>query len=249
MPQFNGKQGGQARSAMPNLRCPRNGKWSNRATDSACIYATECSMHLGRRCRSHHQPGYRPIQWLYLVYSYHAHALSGKTVRVYFGSSLLMKTGTLRARLAVLPLALAAAFPGASFAQPLDAVNLQEVVVTATRSASKYEAVLGDIVVLDKQQIQNSTGRTLSELLMRMAGLQMSSNGGLGKQSNVYIRGTENRHILLLVDGIRYGSSTQGTPNLDTIPLEMIERIEDVDVYDIPLTYCITPTRCITFEK
>ena len=30
---------------------------------------------------------------------------------------------------------------------------------------------------------------------------------------------------------------------------EMIERIEDVDVYDIPLTYCITPTRCINFEK
>ena len=30
---------------------------------------------------------------------------------------------------------------------------------------------------------------------------------------------------------------------------EMIERIEDVDVYDIPLSYCITPTRCITFEK
>jgi 5-formyltetrahydrofolate cyclo-ligase len=30
---------------------------------------------------------------------------------------------------------------------------------------------------------------------------------------------------------------------------ELVERIEDVDVYDIPLTYCITPTKCIAFEK
>ena len=30
---------------------------------------------------------------------------------------------------------------------------------------------------------------------------------------------------------------------------EMIEHIEDVDAYDIPLTYCITPTRCIAFKK
>ena len=28
-PQFNGKQEGQADQAEPNLRCPRNGKWTN----------------------------------------------------------------------------------------------------------------------------------------------------------------------------------------------------------------------------
>jgi len=30
---------------------------------------------------------------------------------------------------------------------------------------------------------------------------------------------------------------------------ELIDRIEDTDVYDIPLHYCITPTTCYTFEK
>lgn len=28
---------------------------------------------------------------------------------------------------------------------------------------------------------------------------------------------------------------------------ELVERIEDVDAYDVPLTYCITPTKCIAF--
>lgn len=30
---------------------------------------------------------------------------------------------------------------------------------------------------------------------------------------------------------------------------DLVDRIEDVDTYDIPLTYCITPTKCFAFEK
>ena len=30
---------------------------------------------------------------------------------------------------------------------------------------------------------------------------------------------------------------------------ELVDRIEDTDVYDIPLHYCITPTKCYAFEK
>jgi hypothetical protein len=32
MPQFNGKQEGSTYSGLPNLRCPRNGKWTRRKT-------------------------------------------------------------------------------------------------------------------------------------------------------------------------------------------------------------------------
>ena len=30
---------------------------------------------------------------------------------------------------------------------------------------------------------------------------------------------------------------------------EFVDRIEDTDVFDIPLHYCITPTKCYAFEK
>lgn len=56
----------------------------------------------------------------------------------------------------------------------------------------------------------------------------MSANGGAGKVSSVFIRGTEARHTILLIDGVRYGSATAGTPSWDNIPVEMIERIEVV---------------------
>lgn len=126
-----------------------------------------------------------------------------------------------RARLALLPLALASAVP--AWAQT---TTLKETVVTATRMETRADELVSDVTVIGREQIEASTARTLAELLARNAGLQMSSNGGLGKQSSIFIRGTESRHTILMVDGVRLGSATAGTPSLDNIPVEMIERIE-----------------------
>lgn len=125
-----------------------------------------------------------------------------------------------RRRLAALPLALAAAVP--AWAQ----TTLRDTVVTATRTETRADELVSDVTVIGRAQIDAAGGRTLAELLARTAGLQMAANGGRGKQSNVFIRGTENRHTLLLVDGVRIGSATAGTPTWDAIPVEMIERIE-----------------------
>lgn len=138
-----------------------------------------------------------------------------------------MKNRILHAPLAVLPLALLAGFgASASHAQSAPQSTLKETVVTATRVETRTDAVLSDVVVIDAEVIQQSAGRSLSEVLSRNAGLQMSSNGGLGKQSGLFIRGTESRHVLLLIDGVRYGSSTAGAAVLDNIPLSAVDRIE-----------------------
>ncbi|HSH91718.1 MAG TPA: TonB-dependent receptor [Ramlibacter sp.] len=120
-----------------------------------------------------------------------------------------------------LSLALAAAFPSA-FSQ----TSLSGVVVTATRNPARADELVSDIKVIDRQAIEASTARSLPELLARVAGVQMSANGGIGKQSAVFVRGGENRHTILLVDGVRIASATAGTPTWESIPVEMIERIE-----------------------
>lgn len=135
-----------------------------------------------------------------------------------------MKIRVSRARLAVLPLALAAAFP--SFSQTAAAAPLKETVVSATRTPTRADELVSDVVVIDRAAIEKSAGRTLPELLARVPGVQFSSNGGLGKNSSVNIRGTEARHTILLIDGVRFGSATTGTPAWDNIPVDMIERIE-----------------------
>ena len=139
---------------------------------------------------------------------------------------LLMNTCVYCARLAVLPLALAAAFP--SFSQTQATSELMETVVSATRTPTRVDELVSDVVVITRAEIEKSAGRTLPEILARVPGLQFSANGGLGKSSSINIRGAEARHTVLLIDGVRYGSATTGTPVWDNLPVDMIERIEIV---------------------
>lgn len=114
----------------------------------------------------------------------------------------------------------------AQLAEASAAKQFQEVVVTASRTPTPIADLVSEVVVIGRDEIEKSAGRTLTELLARSAGVQFSSNGGNGKASSVYIRGTEARHTILLIDGVRYGSATLGTPVWENIPLEAIERIE-----------------------
>jgi len=104
--------------------------------------------------------------------------------------------------------------------------QLAETVVTATRSEARANAVVSDVTVITREQVEQSAGRTLAEVLQQYAGVQIAANGGRGKAGSVFIRGAESRHTLLLVDGVRYGSATLGIPTWNNIPLASIERIE-----------------------
>ncbi len=136
-------------------------------------------------------------------------------------------------RPAALTLAVTAALP--ALAQQVEPVLLtqnartpvlSETVVTANRVATRADELTSEVVVVDREAIERSAGRTLPEVLARTASVQMASNGGRGKTSSIFIRGTESRHTVLLIDGVRYGTATAGTPSWDNIPVEMIERIE-----------------------
>ena len=104
--------------------------------------------------------------------------------------------------------------------------QLPGTVVTASRTAQRADELVSDVVVIDRAEIEKSTGRTLAEILARAPGVQFSANGGLGKNSSVNIRGAEARHTVLLIDGVRFGSATTGSPNWDTLAVDLIERIE-----------------------
>ena len=130
-------------------------------------------------------------------------------------------------RLSLCATAVALAFPTAtSWAQQAPVTTLPAVVVTATRMESRADTLVSDVTVIDAQMIEAQTGRTLTEVISRIAGVQMVANGGRGNASSILIRGAESRHLLLLVDGVRMGSATLGAPSLDNIALDSIERIE-----------------------
>ena len=128
---------------------------------------------------------------------------------------------------ALLASAVAVAFAPAAFAAE-PATDLDGVVVTATRTALTADDTLAAVEVIERAQIERSTARSLPELLRGRAGITLVNQGGLGKLSTLFMRGTESDHVLFLVDGIRVGSPSSGLTSLQDLPLAQIERIEIV---------------------
>lgn len=121
--------------------------------------------------------------------------------------------------------AIAAVFaPSFSFA----ADALDDVIVTATRTAQTADETLVPVTVITREDIERTQAATVAEALRSVPGLFVSSNGGAGKATSVFMRGTESDHVLVLLDGIKIGSATSGTTPFENLPIELIERIEVV---------------------
>ncbi|MBV8208700.1 MAG: TonB-dependent receptor [Burkholderiaceae bacterium] len=119
--------------------------------------------------------------------------------------------------------------PAHAVEPPPDAIALAETVtITGSREPVPLSAALQDITVIDRAAIESYSGASLESLLDEQAGLQLSTNGGLGAVSNVFIRGANSDSTLLLIDGMRYGSASAGGPLFYNLPLELIDHIEIV---------------------
>ncbi|GHA80608.1 TonB-dependent vitamin B12 receptor [Cognatilysobacter bugurensis] len=133
-------------------------------------------------------------------------------------------------RAAAVPSALAVALSALiapAHAAP-DATDLDEVVVTATRTARTQDQTLASVTVIDREQIERLQPLSLPDLLRGLPGISIANNGGPGKATSLFLRGTESDHTLVLIDGLRLGSATTGGASLQDIPVDQIERIEIV---------------------
>ena len=125
--------------------------------------------------------------------------------------------------------ACALSLPAAALAQYSNhATELDEVIVTATRTAITTDAALAPVEVIDRGEIQRSQARSLPDLLRGRAGISLANQGGPGKLTTLFLRGSESDHVLVLVDGVRIGSSTSGLASFQDLPIALIERVEIV---------------------
>jgi len=115
----------------------------------------------------------------------------------------------------------------AQSATPNVKAAFEPIVVTASR-ALQPEPTLRDAIVITREDLEDSGGLSLGEVLERRAGLELRATGGPGQPQGIFMRGAGAANTLVLVDGIRVGSATQGTTAIEAIPLELIERIEIV---------------------
>jgi len=109
-----------------------------------------------------------------------------------------------------------------------DGLAVSPVVVTATRTAHTADESLASVSVVTRADIERMQPESLPALLGRLQGVEFTRNGPRGTATNVFLRGTNSDHVVVLVDGVRWGSATTGTSAFEDLPLDSIERIEVV---------------------
>lgn len=138
-----------------------------------------------------------------------------------------MTTFTSCARLAALPLALAAAFP--SFAQTQATPTLTETVVSATRFSESAASLPLSISVVTAEDIARSGVSTVNEAVMKLLGVPGRLDLSGGNNYVLDLRGfgaTTDSNQVVIVDGLRLNEADMSSTGLAQIPIDSVERIE-----------------------
>ncbi|CAM2870048.1 TonB-dependent receptor [Brevundimonas diminuta] len=108
------------------------------------------------------------------------------------------------------------------------ATAVEDVVVTANRSAQPIERVGASVTVLTQAAIEARQTPAMVELLAQTPGVSFTRNGGVGTSTGVNIRGAESQHTVVLIDGVKLNdpSSTQGGFNFGNLLVGDTARIE-----------------------
>jgi vitamin B12 transporter len=113
-------------------------------------------------------------------------------------------------------------------AASMAADSLDEVVVTATRSAQPVGQALEPVVLIDHSELQDSLATDIGDVLRFHAGLDIGRSGGPGQPLSLFIRGANSDQSIVMIDGIRINAGTSGLAPLPNLTPELFERIEIV---------------------
>jgi vitamin B12 transporter len=101
-----------------------------------------------------------------------------------------------------------------------------ELVVSATRHPKPLSKTAENITVITARDIEDMNAHTVAEVLNRIPGLFVDFNQDFGAISLISIQGSEQRHVLVLLDGIPWNFLSEGHAETNTIPVGIVERIE-----------------------
>nr|WP_301538275.1 TonB-dependent vitamin B12 receptor BtuB [Providencia rettgeri] len=102
-----------------------------------------------------------------------------------------------------------------------------QLVVSANRFEQPISSILAPVTVVTREDIDHWQSNTVIDVLRRLPGVDIAQSGGMGQQSSLFIRGTESRHVLVLIDGVRLNQAgISGSSDMSQIPISLVQRIE-----------------------
>ncbi len=110
-----------------------------------------------------------------------------------------------------------------------EVVTLDPIVVTATRVETPLSQIASSVTVITAAEIEAKQQNQVIDVLRTVPGVNVVRTGSLGGQVSIYLRGTDTRHTLLLIDGIEYrDASSIGGSSFESLSTDNIAQIEIV---------------------
>jgi len=111
----------------------------------------------------------------------------------------------------------------------IDALPTTEITVTAERAPEEAEDTPASVTIIDDQRIERLGDALVSSLLRLTPSVAVATSGTAGSLTEVRIRGAENNHTLLFIDGIRANDPATGNqPRYELLNADLASRIEVV---------------------
>jgi len=111
--------------------------------------------------------------------------------------------------------------------EPRDSVELEPVVVTASRVPLPRDAVVAAVTVVTADELRRRGIRTVAEALRGIAAATVVETGSVGGLTELYLRGGESDYVKVLLDGVPL-NQPGGTLDFANLTIDNVERIEIV---------------------
>ena len=133
----------------------------------------------------------------------------------------------------LLLLYLSLALNAISFAQfedeEMDPVfQMEDFVVTASRFGQSLSELSPSVSAFPKKTIEEGLYLNVRDVLNQIPGLHIAANGGMGKVSSMFTRGSESNHTAILLNGRRMPTGASGQYDLGNLSLSNVGSIEVV---------------------
>lgn len=112
----------------------------------------------------------------------------------------------------------------------IPAIDLEEIVVTPTKTEEAMGTVSNSITVLDGKELSYQGKITVKEALRQVPGIDVVQSGTFGGPTSIFIRGTNSSQTLIMLDGIKMYDAMEpnGACDLAHFTMDNVERIEIV---------------------
>jgi len=110
-----------------------------------------------------------------------------------------------------------------------DTLQLDDIIITGTKIPVSLRETTRPVVIINRQEIEQSAARDFSQLLNRQSGIRVNNSQGTpGSNQSLFLQGAGGEYTLILIDGmaVKDPSGVGGAIDLRLLPVSNIERIE-----------------------